>query len=450
MMDFIDDKYRKSSVLAVDDEQLSIELIRKVLSPLFTIHAANNGEQAIEMASLYQPDLILLDIMMEGLDGTEICNILKSKPETKNIPVIFVTNHYEDSIQQLCWEAGCVDFITKPINNLTLIHRVKTHIDNKIKTEILESLIKKDPLTNTSNRLALDEDYPIATGFCRRNATCFSLLMIDIDNFKVFNDTYGHTHGDAALIEVAIIIKESLNRSTDKIYRFGGEEFVVILPNTDKCGTELLSKKIISNINNKKIKNEKTDYGYVTISIGGVVYNCENIPDNIIEALNVADDALYHVKNNGRNNYLLTDGKKTIKTNDVINDDKKEIKSVYSSSVDFYADWNKSISLHRIGNDNELYNEIIDIFLKSTPGYIKSLKLHIDNENLEKVVFFSHKLKGICGDIGAERLGEFLSIIEIASKLNEIYVVKHVFNKIIPEFDKVKSLIENDFDVFIN
>ncbi|WP_279147087.1 diguanylate cyclase [Photobacterium carnosum] len=449
MLDLLDEKYKKSSVLVVDDENLSLELSNRILSPLFTVYLATNGEQAIEYALFYKPDLILLDIMMEGLDGTDICYVLKSKPETKNIPVIFVTSHYEDNMQMKCWKAGCVDFITKPINHLTLTHRVKTHIEHKIKTEILESLIKKDRLTNISNRFALDEDYPVAINYCQRNLAYFSLLMIDIDDFKLFNDTYGHTSGDNTLIKVASIIKKSLSRSTDNVYRFGGEEFVILLPNTNNTGAEMLSKKIISALNSNGIENKKTKIGYVTISIGGVTYFSKNIPNDMVEALNVADNALYKIKGNGKNGYFIEDNElpqQTILNSSTLLD--KEISLIKNSEdkSNYYMCWDKESSMNRIGDDRDFYIEIIEIFINTFPEYALQLGNNIDNNDRGKVIFFSHKLKGICGDIGADRLYEFLTIIETIAKLDNIEIIGEIYNKLLLEFKLVKNLMNNEFN----
>lgn len=448
MLDFLDEKYKKASVLVVDDEKMSLELSNKILSPLFTVYLATNGEQAIKSASFYKPDLILLDVMMEGLDGTDICYILKSKSETKDIPVIFVTSNHEDNMQMQCWKAGCVDFITKPINHLTLTHRVKTHIEHKIKTEILESLIKKDKLTNISNRFSLDEDYLVSINYCHRNSEYFSLLMIDIDDFKLFNDTYGHTNGDNVLIRVASIIKKTLNRSTDNVYRFGGEEFVVLLPNTDKIGAEILSKKIITELNSNKIENRETNIGYITISIGGVTYSPFNIPNNMVEALNVADKALYEIKNNGKNNYSIENKSSTNKniSNQQILKEAPIIKN-YTYENNYYMYWNKENSMDRIGDDEEFYSEIISVFIETFSKDILHLKNHIDKNDIEKIIFFSHKLKGICGDIGVERLYEFLTIIETTAKLDDIELVKNVYNNLILDFKHIKTLMRNELNI---
>ena len=448
MLDFFDVKYKKASVLVVDDEKMSLELSKKILSPLFTVYLATNGKQAIKSASFYKPDLILLDVMMEGLDGTDICYVLKSKSETKDIPVIFVTSHYEDNMQMQCWKAGCVDFITKPINHLTLTHRVKTHIEHKIKTEILESLIKKDKLTNISNRFSLDDDYLKSINHCQRNSEYFSLLMIDIDDFKLFNDTYGHTNGDKVLIKVASIIKNTLKRSTDNVYRFGGEEFVVLLPNTDQMGAEILSKKIITELNSNKIENRETNIGYITISIGGVTYSPLKIPNNMIEALNVADKSLYKIKNDGKNNYLI-ENKSSVNKNIVKKSIPKEVKVIknYTYKNNYYMYWNKEKSIDRIGNDEEFYSEIVSIFIDTFSKDILHLKSNIDNNHIENIIFFSHKLKGICGDIGVERLYEFLNIIETTAKLDDIDLVKNVYNNLILDFKHIKTLMKNEYSI---
>ncbi|RQW61078.1 diguanylate cyclase [Vibrio viridaestus] len=307
MHDELEIRFKKASVLVVDDELINREVMRECLSADFTVYLAENGQEAMKMAALKSPDLILLDIMMEDMNGWEVCAILKASPILKKVPVIFVTSIEDDETQIHCWECGAVDFIHKPVNFATLTHRVRTHILHKLKTELLTSLTMRDGLTSIPNRRALDNDYDLIAGQCIRNKEPMSFLIADVDYFKKFNDEYGHVEGDDALIRISCAIKQSLLRITDKVYRYGGEEFVVLLPGTDSRGCELVINKIQSAIKACDIPHNQSEFGRVTLSVGGVAVHPSHISLDIKGTLDVADKLLYEAKEKGRNQFVVNE-----------------------------------------------------------------------------------------------------------------------------------------------
>ncbi|KYN79675.1 hypothetical protein ATY37_02055 [Vibrio cidicii] len=295
----------RATVLVVDDELISREVIKECLSSAFNVITASSGEEAIVLATEASPDLVILDIMMEKIDGWSTCSIMKSSPHICHIPIIFATSCEDDDAQLRCWEAGCVDFITKPINFATLEHRVKTHVTHKLQTEHLETLSKRDVLTKVLSRRALEEDYPVIAGHCRRSGSPCSILIADIDDFKLYNDTYGHLPGDNALCAVAKVLSDTLKRVTDRIYRFGGEEFVIILPNADFHGAKLVASRLNSTLEQQWIEHAASPMGCITISIGGVACSAEEMPTDVTQVLGIADGALYQAKALGKNGNVV-------------------------------------------------------------------------------------------------------------------------------------------------
>ncbi|EPQ8522945.1 diguanylate cyclase [Vibrio vulnificus] len=295
----------QATVMVVDDEAMNREVIKACLSVSYNVITAKNGKEAVELAKARRPDLILLDIIMDEMDGWTTCSIIKSSSDIAHIPVIFATSRDDDDTQIRCWEAGCVDFITKPINFSTLSHRVRTHIAHKLKTELLENLAKYDVLTKLYCRRALEEDYPVVAGHCLRNRNPISILIADIDDFKLYNDTYGHLPGDEVLLKVASLLKDALHRITDRFYRFGGEEFVALLPNTDCNGANIMAHRLNQVLRTEKIVHRGSELGFVTISIGGICFEHSQIPKSSSDAFSMADKALYQAKSSGKNRHIV-------------------------------------------------------------------------------------------------------------------------------------------------
>ena len=168
-----------------------------------------------------------------------------------------------------CWEAGAVDFIKKPINTETLFRRVRAHITLKLQHDLLNQKVFLDDLTKVFNRRYFDAHFSKMERSALREKVDYALLLIDIDYFKQYNDLYGHVQGDTVLNLVAQTITNSLQRPTDFVARYGGEEFVVVLPHTSTEGAICVADKIKKNIIDLKILHEYSEYGFVTISIGG-------------------------------------------------------------------------------------------------------------------------------------------------------------------------------------
>ncbi|MBU1170370.1 MAG: diguanylate cyclase [Proteobacteria bacterium] len=279
-------------------------------------------------------DLIIIDIFMEGGNGLLACEKIKSVSHLKDIPLIAVADTLSMESMLIAFEVGVSDYISKPLDNkIELIPRVNSALnlkkemevrkarekDLKKMTTLLESsnsklqganrLLKElatiDSLTGVANRRYFQMHIRREFKVSLRNKASIAILLADIDYFKSFNDIYGHQRGDKCLKMFATALKNSLNRPADVIARYGGEEFIVLLPNTDQKGAEIIAQRMHYMVNEMKIKHSgsKVD-SRITFSMG---VSCL-IPakETTVEFLIAnADKALYQAKNQGRNRYVV-------------------------------------------------------------------------------------------------------------------------------------------------
>tara|TARA_Y100000766_G_C18869387_1_gene587449 strand:- start:90 stop:1043 length:954 start_codon:yes stop_codon:yes gene_type:complete len=287
-------------VIIIDDEESSRILLSSVIEEFAQCYALDDSREILHKCLELQPDLILLDVNMPGRNGLEICRELKQHRETSDIPVFFITGGLDPSLQDKCWEAGASDFIVKPVVASTLTHRVKNTLQNRLRFMLLSELTFRDPLTGVYNRYYLSTEIPLMLKHVIREQQCFGVIMIDIDLFKHFNDTYGHVAGDKCLQSVATALQHSIRRPQDCIIRYGGEEFVIFLPNTDRKGCELVGNQLLTTVRELNIENDKSPFEIVTISIGYVASQPGHDAD-IETLISEADLSLFEAKESGRN-----------------------------------------------------------------------------------------------------------------------------------------------------
>ncbi|KJU85858.1 response regulator receiver modulated diguanylate cyclase [Candidatus Magnetobacterium bavaricum] len=299
-MDNTDDK--KPSLLIVDDEP-SIRILNELLQADYDVRVATSGEALQITLSDTPPDLILLDIMMPGIDGYKVCKSLKSDPVTCDIPVIFITSKVDEQDEIKGFEAGAVDYVTKPFSPVVVHARVRTHVALKIKSEQLKGLSLIDGLTGIANRRRFDEYTEMIWNYSIRESLPLSLIMIDIDHFKLYNDNYGHQSGDLCLIRVARSLASSVNRRIDVVSRYGGEEFACILPNTHLNGAVSVAKKFQNEILALQIPHIHSPAdNCISISqgIATLIPSNYSSPETLIK---MAAQALYKAKETGRNRF---------------------------------------------------------------------------------------------------------------------------------------------------
>ncbi len=292
---------KKQTVLIVDDMAANIEVLDGVLSDEYEILFATNGTDAAAIAADQVPDIILLDVVMPDMDGYEVCARLKANPKTHDIPVIFITAMNQDEDESKGLIAGGIDYIRKPIRPAIVKARVHNHLELKRYRDHLKELSALNGLTGIANRRKFDEWLDYEWRRARRSQIPISLLIMDIDNFKSYNDHYGHLAGDDCLKRVAEILKQTARRPADLPARYGGEEFALLLPDTDAAGAVLVAERVQQRIKSANIPHEfSAAASYVTLSIGiaSTVPSDSQSSHQLIES---ADKCLYTAKKNGRN-----------------------------------------------------------------------------------------------------------------------------------------------------
>lgn len=323
------------SILLVDDSEDIRLIIKAMLKKDYEdILTASSAEDAFCQlgiskdvcddlgANKVEIDLILMDLFMPGMNGIEACSYIKSFKKYDDIPVIMVTAMDDVCSLEKAFSAGAVDYIRKPFNKIELSARLNYALKLKIETdkrkdrereleelnvalqsvnEQLKRLSSLDGLTGISNRRSFDERLAEEWGRARRSVSPLSLIMLDIDFFKPYNDSYGHIGGDECLVNVANILKKTLHRPADFLARYGGEEFIVVLPETDAEGANKIAEDLRSAVESMGVPHKASSVaGHVTISLGTATMTpAEGTePSALIE---VADNALYAAKEGGRN-----------------------------------------------------------------------------------------------------------------------------------------------------
>ena len=318
------------AVLLVDDQAIIGEAIRRALASEADIsfRYCADGNRAIEVAREAQPTVILQDLVMPGIDGMTLVKQYRADPATHDVPIIVMSTKDDATIKSAAFTAGANDYLVKVPDAVELIARIRYHSRSYLNLvqrneaykalrqsqqrllEInleLQRMTNQDGMTGLANRRYFDEYVSGEWKRGQRTQTPLSLMMVDVDDFKKYNDTYGHVAGDDVLRRVARAIKDCCERPGDLAARFGGEEFVVVLPSTSPAGARLLGENLRRAVEQLGIAHEKsTHHGTVTTSIGvaTIVPTLEKSPTWLIER---ADQALYNAKHGGKNRVCAAD-----------------------------------------------------------------------------------------------------------------------------------------------
>jgi len=311
-------------VLLVDDQKMVAEAVRRALAGEKDIdfHYCQDPTGGVKMATDLEPTIILQDLVMPDIDGLTMVKFYRANQATALIPIIVLSTKEEPEVKSKAFELGANDYLVKLPDKIELIARIRYHsqayINQKQRDEafrileesqrrlaeankILQRLSSLDGLTGVPNRRRFDEILKQEWQRAMRHSTSISLIMLDIDFFKLFNDTYGHQGGDDCLKQVAHTLEQSVLRETDIVARYGGEEFVVILPETGVKGALEVAETLRAKIEAKKIPHASSKVSdYVTISVGVATAVPErgSMPEKLIAA---ADQVLYEAKDEGRN-----------------------------------------------------------------------------------------------------------------------------------------------------
>lgn len=286
-----------SSILIVDDDPQVSLLIQCLLNEEhYQVDVAHSGKEVLSRNDLKSFDLILLDINMPGINGYELCNELKESNETNEIPIIFLTGNClpEDKVEG--FQCGAIDYVTKPFHGSELLARIKNHLELKHNQDYLKELALMDGLTKLYNHSYIHERLSEEISKTKRHNLELSLIMIDLDDFKLINDTFGHKLGDSVLKKVASSITDVL-REEDIAGRYGGEEFLIILPNTDNSSAYNVAEKI-----RNAVKNLKWEPKALKITLSGGVYSFSG--ETVNEFIEKADLLLYNAKDTGKDQIM--------------------------------------------------------------------------------------------------------------------------------------------------
>jgi diguanylate cyclase (GGDEF)-like protein len=299
---------KRATILVVDDERINIQILNNALGDQYNILAAMTGERAIKVASESLPCLILLDIVLPDISGHDVCRALKSNELTQHIPIIFITAQSGADDELIGLELGATDYFRKPFVLPLVKARIRNQIELVQKTAELERLAWIDGLTGISNRRRFDQRFFEACKYAKRNKRRISIVLLDIDFFKQYNDHYGHVKGDDVLKKVARTLQQSASRPLDLVARYGGEEFVILLMDSSETEGALLAEKVREKIEELAIPHIKsTIHKALTVSIGVTTSSNKGSEFACKKLLEVADRCLYEAKSMGRNTVVSTD-----------------------------------------------------------------------------------------------------------------------------------------------
>jgi two-component system chemotaxis family response regulator WspR len=317
------DKYL-SMVLLVDDQVMICEAVRRMLAtqPDMDFHYCTDPMEALAVAERVKPTVILQDLVMPGIDGMELVRHYRKTATTHSVPVIVLSAKDDPSIKSEAFQAGANDYLVKLPDRVELIARIRYHtrayLDHVQRDEAyralresqrqlmrvnleLERLTRIDGLTGLGNRRYFDEYLGAEWKRGLRTQTAVSVLMIDVDHFKRYNDAYGHLAGDDVLKRVSGVLQSSANRSTDLAARYGGEEFVIVLTDVTLAGAQHVAERLTEGVRDLAIPHGE---GRISVSIGVATMLPEEggSPDDLVKA---ADLALFRAKAEGRDRVVL-------------------------------------------------------------------------------------------------------------------------------------------------
>lgn len=297
---------KKESVLVIDDDKLNIIALTRILGSEYQVYFEGDGESGLRAAKAFKPDVILLDIVMPKMTGFEVIKILKADEETKDIPVIFLTGRRDVQDEEAGFVLGATDYITKPFSASVVKLRVSNQLKIVNQMRMIYNLSVEDALTGLGNRRHFNNVLNQEWLRSARQQIPFAFMIMDIDFFKKYNDTYGHLFGDGVLKGVAQVIKSCAARATDHVARWGGEEFAIILPGTDANGAEIVAEAVRSKIEETVFEIEEGIKTHITISIGvhAVIVEADG-PYSLTNFISDTDAALYEAKNLGRNRVVV-------------------------------------------------------------------------------------------------------------------------------------------------
>ncbi|WP_159701105.1 diguanylate cyclase [Arthrobacter sp. 18067] len=295
-------------VLIADDDQISRMITKAAVEQSgHECIVAVDGDSAWQMYQDHSPEAVVTDLMMPGLNGLDLCRAIRASEQDSYTYIILVTSHGSRKDVLAGMEAGADDYVTKPLDPFSLHIRLlaaqritSLHADLARYRTALTEQARTDPLTKLHNRLKLTEDLGQLHSHEDHD---YCLAMVDVDNFKSYNDIYGHQAGDAALLAIATTLAREV-RKADAVYRFGGEEFLLVLRDESVSGARTVMERVRSAVHDLRIEHSGDPDGVLTISAGVSAFT-EGHRAGSEQLLREADLALYAAKASGRNRVTL-------------------------------------------------------------------------------------------------------------------------------------------------
>lgn len=296
------------NVLIVDDDKSNRQVLKECISGMAQVLLAKNGAQAIEKSMSLLPDLIVLDIIMPDMDGFSVIETLRNRSQTQHIPIIFITGSDSEEVEMKGLKLGAVDVLSKPLHPGVVQARIYTQLQNVFQKRLLDALVHIDALTTIANRRQFDEVLEREWKNSLEHNRSLSLVILDVDYFKNYNDCYGHQAGDTVLKKIALSLKQSLEQTQGFVARIGGEEFAMVLPNIQLEPAIEIVENAIHQVNDLQITHQGSGCASViTLSAGIHSIIAQNTNNNPRSALELADRALFKAKESGRNQVVVAD-----------------------------------------------------------------------------------------------------------------------------------------------
>lgn len=296
------------TLLVIDDDPRIHSLIDFHLEGVIDrVRHAHSGREGIQIAQQESPHLILLDIDMPEMDGYAVCRQLKEIESSRDIPILFLTSDADDHHLVKALDSGGVDYLTKPFTVVVLQARVRAALRTKRLIDLLKRQARIDFLTGLGSRGAFAEALEVQRADHLRSGEPFALAILDLDFFKKINDSYGHGVGDDVLDRVGAVLRRHC-RATDQAFRYGGEEFSIVLRNTEKSGAETLIDRLLDDL--RKIRIPIGDREISVTCSAGIACIQRGIPASRIDMrslLDAADEVLYAAKQQGRDRWISVD-----------------------------------------------------------------------------------------------------------------------------------------------
>jgi two-component system cell cycle response regulator len=300
----------KEKILVIDDEPEIRNLLFEILQEKgFEVFGAADGQEGLERFHDIKPDLVITDVKMPRKDGLAV---LKGVKEAQSgIDVIILTGHSDEATAIECLQSGAYDYLLKPLEDIEVfliavdraIHKRNLELKNKDLLRQLEEMATRDPLTGLFNFRQLQVSLDREMIRSQRHGHAFCVFIVDVDHFKAVNDTYGHLFGDHVLKRLGEIMQRAL-RDTDRLFRYGGEEFFILMPETSQEGAAVLADRLMDAIRIHTFVSDGKS-AKITVSIGGAGFPFQSIDK--VQLFKLADHALYKAKESGRDQFVFSE-----------------------------------------------------------------------------------------------------------------------------------------------